>query len=579
MKKKYISIVIVIILFFSVFFSIKFFGTQTSLKSEVGVISPLNPKNIAMDHITGVKYVTGQLVISYDRGISDEKCRLHIRELGGKVIGYLSDLNIYQVEFTDLKESESLYKLMKMEFTPENGVTSVSLNHISNNMAGGPIDPWKEGYNSKDEIWDEFRIDGSNWAQEAIRLPSAWSYIKDIKTTKVNIGVIDTGFYTNHEDLQIPDINSFGFENNSAPNEFVSERNDFHGTAVSGIIGAIQNNNKGIAGVVPNCNLIIFQPDTTRFSMLYGLMTLIKNDVKIINLSWGYEYEDSLILGLRSGIISKDIMDFLEDDRKYFEIFLKIFLDSGYDFLIVQSAGNDGINAEFNGLFSGVTNEVLKEHIIIVGGLANKIESDKHVEYEIYKVENEKAIKKYEMSNLGINIDIVAPGEDMYVPYGKKNEYENKSGTSFSAPLVTGVAGLIKSINPQLTSADIKNIILDSSVESFEYENNSYKILNAFTASQLANQTNNSDTYSKQKYTLNGTFNGIDCGDYCYANILGSDGVSYYFRADLSLADLNDMQIGQQVEVAWEYIEIVIPESGDDTPQMLEQIVSIKLVN
>lgn len=65
-------------------------------------------------------------------------------------------------------------------------------------------------------------------------------------------------------------------------------------------------------------------------------------------------------------------------------------------------------------------------------------------------------------SNYGrINVDVFAPGEEIYTAE-KNNSYQIAEGTSVAAPMVTGLAALLRSHFPQLTAPQVKEIILTS---------------------------------------------------------------------------------------------------------------------
>ena len=59
------------------------------------------------------------------------------------------------------------------------------------------------------------------------------------------------------------------------------------------------------------------------------------------------------------------------------------------------------------------------------------------------------------------NVDVFAPGSAVYSTT-PENEYDFKGGTSMAAPGVAGIAALIRSQHPNLSAAQVKQVILDS---------------------------------------------------------------------------------------------------------------------
>ncbi|MDP1889853.1 MAG: kelch repeat-containing protein, partial [Gemmatimonadaceae bacterium] len=169
------------------------------------------------------------------------------------------------------------------------------------------------------------------------------------------------------------------------------------------------------------------------FSVASQAEKLLKERVDIINIS------------ITSAIPAPKIVELT--NKIYSRVFSK-----GQNTLFVVSAGQfdflglDGVNAE---LVSPASLGNDFGNVITVGA-TDPLEDT-----------------RMSSSNFGSAVNIAAPGLPVYAPAprGKGNfpdtgDYENSfGGTSASAPMVTGVAGLIKAIKPDLTSAQIKSIL------------------------------------------------------------------------------------------------------------------------
>ena len=115
-------------------------------------------------------------------------------------------------------------------------------------------------------------------------------------------------------------------------------------------------------------------------------------------------------------------------------------------------------------------------------------------------------------------VNIMAPGDDILVG-GRvsNNEYFHASGTSLSAPLISGILGLIKSQNPTASSEDIRNILYQS-CNSIDYKNFEYNALNGYGvpnayAAVLNTNLKRTDFYTKtlEQNQLKDTFIEFHC--------------------------------------------------------------------
>lgn len=330
---------------------------------------------------------------------------------------------------------------------------------VSNNTL--PNDPW--GFLDK---WDNSNNpEGKNWWAEAVDIPAAWEH-NDL-TNNIKIGIIDSGFYYEHEELKDKIVPVW--EVNRVRNNQIG--NFGHGTFVAGIIGAEQNNKKGITGIVDKCTLICYNwkleerltepayAKEAESNIYAGFVGAILNGAKVVNFSLG-----------RSDELADDNSVFSDEDIYYegrnASQHILALLEHGYtDFICVQSSGNGaknriGIDAINNGLFCSITEENcavsdkfsvkdIMDRVIIVGA-CDTADND---------------YQQTEFSNAGPQVSVCAPGREIYSCYNRK--YEACTGTSAAAPIVSGITALIWSAAPDLSPGDIKTIICDESNTKF----------------------------------------------------------------------------------------------------------------
>ena len=266
-----------------------------------------------------------------------------------------------------------------------------------------------------------------------IMIDYAWNYEKGDANTLV--GIIDTGIDGTHPDLQ-KNINrglshDFSGGNTNLNNEPLVD-NVGHGTRIAGIIGATPNNGIGICGINHNVSLVSLKVsnvdsfDGTTYNVIEAINYAKENNIKILNLSWCI----SNVYELKKAI-------------------------TNYDGLIICASGNNKYNIdENNKTYPSFYN---LNNIISVGA------SD--------YFDNIASFSNYGKTS----VDLFAPGVNIFTTNTttlmNKSGYINVEGTSFSAPMVTGVASLLLSNNPSLTTSELKNIILNS-VDKIDYLEN-----------------------------------------------------------------------------------------------------------
>ncbi len=454
-------------------------------------------ENLAIDEDTYIIYYDNLLTVFTFTDLSESDANALADEVGGTVVGDISGcINLLQilVPSTDLETLEGYADtLMESE-----NVLYASYD-IPIELSEEDDNPWSDDGTEISGKGDESDPDGNDWWAEAIGAYTAWDIVDNNPdwVEDITVGILDSGFDTDHEDLA---------EHISVINENSEEKNS-HGTHVAGIIGAL-NNNVGIRGIADNASLLcadwkITDSNGEKVSLFNNgewitlTKQLIEDGVKVINNSWGseYSYLEKLYTDMSHNSIDTAIfMASMEKSAQgtasiivymMYSLYLNGYLGDSTDVIFVQAAGNGysnlglvGFNATYNGYYCSVTEErfrialgtvifdtddtglitlskiddafdyeFVKEHIVIVGAVSNKI--------------NDEGYYKMTKTNYGDVIDICAPGSDIYSTISDDG-YEAKGGTSMAAPMVSGAAALVWSLNPELTAGEVKSILIST---------------------------------------------------------------------------------------------------------------------
>jgi len=159
-----------------------------------------------------------------------------------------------------------------------------------------------------------------------------------------------------------------------------------------------------------------------------GVYYAVDNGAKVINMSFGKAFSPH--------------SDWVRDAIAY---------AAEKDVLIVAAAGNDGKDTDQINYFPNdqINNGTeVSDTFLKVGSNGPRYGSTLAASY----------------SNYGKNtVDVFAPGSQIYSTY-PKNTYEFASGTSMASPLVAGVAALIFSQYPNLSAAQVKQILMASGI-------------------------------------------------------------------------------------------------------------------
>lgn len=236
--------------------------------------------------------------------------------------------------------------------------------------------------------------------------------------------------FTPRADIIGDDLNDI--TDNKYGNPDVIGPDAFHGTFCAGLIGAIRDNDKGINGIA---NHVLIMPiravpngDEYDKDIALAIRYAVDNGANIINMSFGKGYS-----------ANKKMVD---EAFAYAE---------SKGVLLVHAAGNDNQNIDVVDNFPSDELESGKKvtNLICVG--ASTISTKKNLPAVFSNYGNQ-------------NVDIFAPGQDV-ISTTTESRYEISQGTSFAAPIVSGVAALVWSYYPELTATQIKEIILKSATD------------------------------------------------------------------------------------------------------------------
>ncbi|MCU0552520.1 MAG: S8 family serine peptidase [Leptolyngbya sp. Prado105] len=273
----------------------------------------------------------------------------------------------------------------------------------------------------------------TSWGLDLLNVPEVWA--RGFTGEGITIAVIDSGIDINHADLRsnvwinddipnngidddrngfIDDVNGWNFSlnnNNISPSSA-------HGTAVSGIIAAA-NNNTGMTGVAYNAKIMPIRvtnaQDNWNGNLARAIRYAVDNGARVINLSlwWtdSVELREALAYAASRNVIT------------------------------VSAALNEGANQPSNPA------RYATQFGIAVGA-----------------VDSNRQLTSFS-NRAGTNpamLYVAAPGQGIETTTPGSNYQSGWWGTSMAAPYVSGVVALMLSANPNLTHDQVRQILIES---------------------------------------------------------------------------------------------------------------------
>lgn len=204
-----------------------------------------------------------------------------------------------------------------------------------------------------------------------------------------------------------------------------------HGTGVAGLICAVRNNGYGIDGVADNVRIMSIKavPNGDEYDkdIANAIHYAVDNGAKIVNMSFGKKISPH--------------KDWVDEAFKY---------AAAHDVLLVMASGNDNQDVDLKPEFPNSTylDGTTTDNVINVGSSGPRQDSTLAASFTNYG-------KK--------NVDVFAPGVKV-TSIDTDAEFNTEDGTSFSAPIVTGIAALCLEYYPELSARQLKQAVLESAV-------------------------------------------------------------------------------------------------------------------
>lgn len=388
------------------------------------------------------------------------------------------------------------------------------------------------------------------WYMDYLDVPEAWAAIEKYQkdgtienpSERVVIATLDSGIYLNHEDESDirkggnfdlahckttvsgidPDGDSYDPRAGSVtayPNSLMS-----HGNSTSSVIGATSGNGKGIAGIAAGRNnniasvmaINVFRKNinsehkATSADIIAGIDYACRHNAKVIMMCLGHAPGSTDGTGKKvDDAALEDKINWATDEK---------------DVVFVASAGNRNSSStwypsDFDACVS-VINTVRYTNI-------------------------DSRNCRYSSSSFGPKKDISAPGTGIMHCTMSRSGYTAGTGTSYSAPIVASIAGLVRYVNPSLSQQEVKDILYSTATDLYTpgYDiYTGYGNVNAYAAVTAAtgNPTRISprklvptklSAKSAGKSAINLTWKNVGAGRYSIYRSTNPDSGFSYIRA------------------------------------------------
>ncbi len=289
------------------------------------------------------------------------------------------------------------------------------------------LDDYSYGASVPDDLRpnDPYNVSQKEWLSYTLATKGSsgilTAFNRTVKNKRLRIAVLDSGF-VDGPDIDYAQGYNFSMDGLSRSSEYLisSSCNIAHGYAVASIIGAHANNKIGTSGIV-DADIIAAQ---------------------VLNCNSGYMSDaiDGIYWAAGNKVGSAPVIQPVDIINMSISGAgpCSSYMQSAIDFAnqkgvsVIVAAGNNSLDS------SGYTPSNCKNTIVVAA--------------------NNAAGNKASFSNYGSVVSVSALGSEVIAPI-KNGNMATWQGTSFSAPIVAGIIGLVKQNYPLLTPSELKSLL------------------------------------------------------------------------------------------------------------------------
>ena len=430
---------------------LEFSALATALPAGAGVrkINGVIEIDSAPYRLPGDGFIPSELLVKFDQDLSEAECQSRIEGAALEVL-QKSPSGVYRCRKADPKNGRAAQAVdtirMVQAFQDTPGVRVAEPNYR--------YFPARE---PNDEFFD------LQWNHPLINLPDAW----DITTgdPSVIIAVVDTGILSDHPEISARLIAGYDFisdpssarDGDGIDSDPTDEgdlsggpgASSFHGTHVTGILGAVSDNGVDIAGVTWGCPIMPVRALGVGGGSSFDIGEAVRYAAGIANVSGEVPETPATVINMSIATAAGSPPSSLMGNA--------IAEAVAKGIVVVVAAGNDGSS--------------LPAYPAAFPDSISVSACDPQLELAPY-------------SNFGTTIDFGAPGGNLALDLtgdgygdgvlsligietaaGIEFSLSFQHGTSMACPHVAGVVALMKSENPDLSVAEVREILADTAID------------------------------------------------------------------------------------------------------------------